>query len=117
MSWRDSVPAVNRPNHPATAVSSSPGKIQRTSRVRIPPVSGLSGCATVITDAPTAPATPASVLGCQAARLPACVHRSPAPGGGTIRLLMQLHVLLICGNTNRDRVRPADELQPGETSR
>ena len=43
-----SIPAGKRPNHPATAVSSSPGKIQRTSRVRAPPATGLSGCAAVI---------------------------------------------------------------------
>lgn len=48
MSSRVSSSAGKRANQPATAVSSWPGKIQRTSRLRIPSVTGLSGCAAVI---------------------------------------------------------------------
>ena len=40
MSSRDSTPAGIRPNHPATAASSWPGKIHRTSRLGTPPESG-----------------------------------------------------------------------------
>jgi hypothetical protein len=42
------VSAGKRPNHPATAPASWPGKIQRTSRLRTPARSRLSGCAAVI---------------------------------------------------------------------
>jgi hypothetical protein len=48
VSSRDSVAAGNRPNHPATALSSRPGKIQRTSRLRTASVTALSGGSAVI---------------------------------------------------------------------
>ncbi len=48
MSSRDSVLAGNRANHRATAASSWPGKIQRTSRLRTASVTGLSGGTPVI---------------------------------------------------------------------
>jgi hypothetical protein len=48
VSSRDSIAAGKRPNQPATAASSWPGKIQCTSRLRTPSATGLSGGAAAI---------------------------------------------------------------------
>src|SRR6266852_230157 len=58
MSSRDSIRAGKRPNHPATAASSWPGKIQRTSRLRTASVTWLSGGAAVIAKCSCPPCRP-----------------------------------------------------------
>ena len=65
VSSRDRVSAGKRPNHSAAAVSSWPGKNQRTSRLRTPAVTGLSHALAVIVPPRCGPAGAAGPLCCR----------------------------------------------------